>query len=686
MSYHEVIDNTFIQPALESIGDGVISTNVDGIITFINPPAEKLTNWQNNSAIGKDISQVFRLINIKTREVLESPVIKVVEEKKVIGLKKNTVLLQKDNNYKYISASCSPILDALQCVIGVVIVFRDITAIKSREEQHILEKNNFKIAFEASPNAMIIIDEKGFIKNINKTLKKIFNIRDTNYVNNNLESIISCNSNHEESSCMLYKINNHLEQVFEEGIEVNDLISEYTIKIKENIHTYWFNINIIPMMIDREKSALIVLENITNYIKEKTKLIKARDVCAMMIENFPALVWRSNKTMKYDYVNNRWLQFTGMQFEQTIEFGWLKSIHPNDVENLLKIYKQAYETKTHINTEVRIKNYKSEYRKCLYIGSPFYNMKNEFSGFIGMVIDITKRVESEQSISDSEEKYQHLLNSSVNAVFLYEILEDGYLQLIEVNDNACKQLEYTKEEILNNKEINIFINNDFKQLLSKKNKTILNTYLTSKHGNKIPVQLYINVYSIRNKTFLLYIAKDISEKMQNDINNKKQATNDNTEEFIKDIELNNESVIDFTLSNDKIINKKEYYDSESKINNNKKTFENIKGIQIDDNGEIAYVYETSKTTNYKISYKDLIHMEEDANKLFNIFDIGEEDWTVYYTLTHRIKIRAELMEAWDIKNKAFILELAIRRKDRASIKISLINLIDEIKTYKLVAL
>src|SRR5688572_14381017 len=112
---------------LRSIGDAVIATDAQGIVTMINPVAEKLTGWRQAQARGKPLDEVFRIVNEKTRVPLESPVAKVLRQGGVVGLANHTVLLHTAGHETAIEDSGAPICDDSGTVTGVVLVFRDAT-------------------------------------------------------------------------------------------------------------------------------------------------------------------------------------------------------------------------------------------------------------------------------------------------------------------------------------------------------------------------------------------------------------------------------------------------------------------------------------------------------------------------------------------------------------------------------
>ena len=123
---------------LNSIGDAVISTDIDGNITRMNQVAETLTGWKREEGLGKPLTAVFHIINDQTRKPIENPVEKVMKAGKVVGLASHTVLIAKDGTEYQIADSGAPIQDKKGNVMGVVLVFRDVT-VQLKTEKELLK-------------------------------------------------------------------------------------------------------------------------------------------------------------------------------------------------------------------------------------------------------------------------------------------------------------------------------------------------------------------------------------------------------------------------------------------------------------------------------------------------------------------------------------------------------------------
>jgi two-component system cell cycle sensor histidine kinase/response regulator CckA len=126
--------NELLQVTLNSIGDAVIATNLDGEINFLNPVAETLTGFSQEKAYGKTLDQIFSLIDEKTRAPIEDPFLQIKREGKIAGLADTTLLVTGDGKEIPVDNSGAPIKDRHENVIGAVIAFHDISERKKAEQ------------------------------------------------------------------------------------------------------------------------------------------------------------------------------------------------------------------------------------------------------------------------------------------------------------------------------------------------------------------------------------------------------------------------------------------------------------------------------------------------------------------------------------------------------------------------
>ncbi|PKL89540.1 MAG: hypothetical protein CVV23_04820 [Ignavibacteriae bacterium HGW-Ignavibacteriae-2] len=152
---------------LKSIGEAVITTDIEGKIININPVALQLTGWQENESIGQPLENVFRIIDEKTRLKIDNPVQTVLSENQAVELSNHTLLISRNGEEIPIADSGSPILNESNEVNGVVLTFRDQTTEREVFNQLRESEKRFRLLYENAPLAYQSLDINGVILDVN---------------------------------------------------------------------------------------------------------------------------------------------------------------------------------------------------------------------------------------------------------------------------------------------------------------------------------------------------------------------------------------------------------------------------------------------------------------------------------------------------------------------------------------
>ncbi|WP_336604419.1 EAL domain-containing protein [Tolypothrix bouteillei] len=124
------------QVTLQSIGDAVINTDINGKINYMNPVAEQMTRWSLADAQGKALTEILKIINETTRETVENPVEKALSSGSIVNLtRRDTILIARDGSEVPIDDSAAPIRDRDGQIIGAVMVFQDVSQKRSMAHQ-----------------------------------------------------------------------------------------------------------------------------------------------------------------------------------------------------------------------------------------------------------------------------------------------------------------------------------------------------------------------------------------------------------------------------------------------------------------------------------------------------------------------------------------------------------------------
>ncbi len=160
------------QITLQSIGDGVITTDAHGRVEYLNPVAEELTGWRLEDAMGKTIDEIFKSFHEETCEPLENPMTVSMRRIRSVKSLRPLLLIRRDGNELYVESTASPIRDGSGAVTGGVLVFHDVS--EAREL-------NRRLSYHASHDVLTgLVNRREFETRMERALKSA-KARETSY-------------------------------------------------------------------------------------------------------------------------------------------------------------------------------------------------------------------------------------------------------------------------------------------------------------------------------------------------------------------------------------------------------------------------------------------------------------------------------------------------------------------------
>lgn len=274
---------------ISSIGDGVITTDIDGIINYMNPSAEMITGWKINQAKGRAFEDVFELYNTENNEQVQSLVEIVKQSGTAIGMKRHSAIKTFTHELKYVSANLASIIHENE-VIGIVVIFRDITKLRHMEDALRSERNNLRAIFEMTPMGKLILNRDFEIKQINNYFlinlqKELSEVEDKPY-----GEVTRC-YNCPETGCGtgLYcsncVIRENSKKVFETKTSIIGVFTSNLLERNGNIEKVWNKYDFVPVVIDDEPCVMVIVEDITNQKLNEERLQKSEKLYRSLFMN-----------------------------------------------------------------------------------------------------------------------------------------------------------------------------------------------------------------------------------------------------------------------------------------------------------------------------------------------------------------------------------------------------------------
>jgi two-component system, LuxR family, sensor kinase FixL len=170
-----------------------------------------------------------------------------------------------------------------------------------------------------------------------------------------------------------------------------------------------------------------------------------------MADSSPVMIWMTDTEKLCTYCNRGWLEFTGRTLEEELGNGWAEGIHPDDFSYVLNAYISSFEKRIPFEAEYRLRRHDGVYRWLLDRGGPRHGPNGQFLGYIGSVIDMTERKQTQEALQRSEELYREVVESQTDLVCRYR----SDTTLTFVNRACCKYFGQESAELIGKKFLDL---------------------------------------------------------------------------------------------------------------------------------------------------------------------------------------------------------------------------------------
>jgi len=373
---------------LRSIGDAIVSTDADGVVRFMNEVAERLTGWPEPIAKGKLLDDVFRIINEDTHAAVESPIRKVIREGTVTGLANHTILVARDGTERPIEDSAAPIFGDMGNLVGVVLVFRDVTTERTAQRTLEASEARFRAVQETSIDGFMVFES---IRNERAAINDFRWI----YVNQACERILGREHGGFIGRQLLREMPGHREaglfDAYVRVVETGEPWSDELAYRHEGLHLY---LRIVAAKCG--DGFAVSFQDITDRRRIEEEVRESERRFIALANAVPQLIWINDQDGRNTYHNQRWCDYTGLTEEESNEEGgWARVIHPDDLERTQGRWAVSKKSGEPYEVEYRIRRTDGSYRWFLGRAVPYRDDRDRVLRWFGTCTDIdsTKRIE-----------------------------------------------------------------------------------------------------------------------------------------------------------------------------------------------------------------------------------------------------------------------------------------------------
>jgi len=188
-----------------------------------------------------------------------------------------------------------------------------------------------------------------------------------------------------------------IEKALQDGAEIEPM--EALVRCKDGSNR-WIEFHFAIL----KDTILVSFVDITDRQQAQSELLESEGRFRLVANTAPVLIWMSGTDKLRTYFNDPWLDFTGRSNEQELGNGWVKGVHPDDLQRCLDSYSYSFERRQKFKMEYRLRRFDAEYRWIQDIGVPRFNPDETFAGYIGSCIDVTDARAAQEALAGVSRK------------------------------------------------------------------------------------------------------------------------------------------------------------------------------------------------------------------------------------------------------------------------------------------
>ncbi len=408
-------DEELIRTTFYSIGDAVISTDAEGKVVRMNKLAEELTGWSEKEAKSESLSKIFNIIDAISRQPVKDPVEKVFRNKRIVGLANHTILISKNGTEYQIADSAAPIYSDSGEIIGVVLVFRDVTEKYAMENELKLKQELNESILNAMPDLLFVInsDYKFVFYNVPNERKDLLYIEPEFFIGKKVDDVLPP----ELAKLTIENVN----VVLKTGKSVK---YEYSLSVRK-VKSYYR----AKLVRKGEDEVLAVITDITEEKKTEQELRVRDEKIRRIFDSAPYPMHIVNNKFEILLTNKFLLDYKNLNEEEVVGKHCYEIYQDNDSVCDNCAVKKAIETKMPQSVVAKITNDKGEEKYFETFVYPIREEDGEIVEIVESTIDISERVRANIKLKENEERLETLINSTPDIV----CFKDGEGRWLEAN-------------------------------------------------------------------------------------------------------------------------------------------------------------------------------------------------------------------------------------------------------------
>ena len=389
----------WLRVTLSSIADGVISTDAEGRVTFLNSVAESLTGWPQAEALGRHLPEIFHIVNEHTRQPVENPALRALTEGVIVGLANHSVLIARHEMERAIDDSAAPIRDEGGAVLGTVLVFREVTEQRRAERERRESEERFRSLVVATSHIVWTTDHDGKVVEDCPSWRAF-----TGQTYEQWKGWGWLDAIHPDDR-------ERTAQVWRQCVH-DQCICQTEYRLRRHDGSYrWTAVRAVPVLEARGRIREWVGMNtdITERKRAEEALRQSEGRFRMLADNMSQLAWTCDLLGNVTWYNERWLDYTGMTFEDTKGWDWSKVQHRDHLYRVVAGVKRSAETGEPWDDTFPLRGRDGKYRWFLSRAVPIRDASGAVGCWFGTNTDVTELRDAQQALREADRRKDEFL-------------------------------------------------------------------------------------------------------------------------------------------------------------------------------------------------------------------------------------------------------------------------------------
>jgi PAS domain S-box-containing protein len=416
-------NDALLQFLVESSDDAIICKSLEGKIVTWNAGAQRIYGYTAEEVIGKPI---FILVPPEIPNEIPEILEKIKRGDHVDHYQ--TVRIRKDRGRINVSICASPIKDERDNIIGASVIARDITENMKHVRALGESKKKYRRLIENIRDIVFAVGVNGKVTFVSPSAERVTGSKLNEIVGKPfLDFFPSIKVGHAQST-------------FAKMLKGECVKGEQAMIPRRDGTPVYYEVDMYPVFLNGEVVGIQgVARDVSERIEVEEVLHASLDRYRSFIEATGELGWTTNADGEVVEDIPSFRKFTGQTYQEVKGRGWLKALHPDDIERTAQIWKEAIRTKSKYEIEYRLRRYDGAYSYFMARGVPVLKEDGSVREWVGSCIDITERKNAEEATMESQQKFKQIFMGNPEAA----VYIDRNATVLDVNQRFSDLFGYS---------------------------------------------------------------------------------------------------------------------------------------------------------------------------------------------------------------------------------------------------